>query len=82
MLCLTISGNYPGRKYEGKIMNMRKEDVLTEDEKALRGLRLIEILGLKRSKEEAGRYLTTWGTKTALGIYLTVKRILEEKGEN
>lgn len=54
----------------------RKE--LPETEQIKRGLLLVEVLNLEKDFEHADRWRTTWGTKTALGLYLTVKRILEE----
>ena len=41
-----------------------------------KGEKLIEVLGLRRNA--ADRIDTTWGDKTALGLYHTVKRIIEE----
>ena len=64
-----------------KAANHWKGDTMTtpqisEQEETRRGELLAEILHLKRSKTECGRYLTVWGTKTALGIYRTVERIV------
>ena len=53
-----------------------------EQEETRRGALLAEVLALKpiRNSEsgENGRYRTHWGTKTELGLYRTVKRIIEE----
>ena len=44
------------------------------------GEKLSEILLLKEDKGyNPKRYKTTWGNKTALGLYETIKRILENK---
>lgn len=44
------------------------------------GNNLAEILLLKEDKGYSPkRYKTAWGNKTALGIYETIKRILENK---
>jgi len=58
---------------------------MDEREEARRGKLLAEVLGLKpltkRTTDTAadiGRYATTWGTKTDLGLFRTVKRIIEE----
>ena len=40
------------------------------------GKRLIDLLSLRVSEDE--RVCTSWGTKTALGLGATVRRILEE----
>lgn len=51
-------------------------DKLTEAEEIRRGQLMAEILGLR---ENANRqYRTQWGTKTALGLFRTMKRIVEE----
>lgn len=48
-----------------------------EKEKTRRGDLLAGILGVKYIRREA-RYNTKWGTKTALGLYETAKRIIEK----
>ena len=50
----------------------------TIDEKEMqrRGEMLISILGLKKAKGYADRVNTEWGTKTALGVYRMVERII------
>jgi len=50
---------------------------LDEAERARRGRILGDVLGLKM-KRENGRYDTTWGDKTPLGLFETVKRIIEQ----
>lgn len=53
-------------------------ETLNEQEATRRGELLAEVLHLRliRSGSDAGRYQTTWGTKTALGLYRTVERII------
>lgn len=54
---------------------------LTEKEQIAIGQSLIDILRLTEDRSEnynPKRYITAWGNKTALGIYKTVKRIMEE----
>jgi hypothetical protein len=46
------------------------------DEYDAKGMRLIEVLGLKLKRN--GRVDTSWGDKTPYGLALTVKRIVEE----
>lgn len=59
-----------------------KKRTLTEAEERERGLTLVRFLnlrppfGAKLGKGEP-RYFTNWGTKTALGLYRSVKRIME-----
>lgn len=48
-----------------------------DDTEALRrGLKIAEILSLRKNSE--GRYQTTWGTKTALGLFRTMERLILE----
>lgn len=52
-----------------------------EEEERRRGQMIVDILGLRKVKDGSGptpNYRTAWGTKTALGLYRTVKRIIEE----
>lgn len=42
-----------------------------------RGELLAEVLQLKKQRDN-GRYDTSWGDKTALGLFLTVQRIIEQ----
>lgn len=59
---------------------------LTQEEKIQTGKKLAEVLKLPchyayAKDEENMRYNTAWGTKTALGLYETINRIIEEKGK-
>ena len=47
-----------------------------EAENTRRGQLLAEVLQLKKLRN--GRYDTQWGDKTALGLFLTVQRIINE----
>lgn len=47
-----------------------------EFEETKRGHLIAAVLMLKK-KRDNGRYNTAWGDKTALGLYRTVKRIIE-----
>ncbi len=51
----------------------------TRDDKIDLGLEIIDLLSLKviRSGPDKGRVRTTGGTKTPLGLYLTLKRITD-----
>lgn len=62
---------------------MNNPSELSEAEETRRGELLIEMLGLKpvgRNHHEWGmsppRYNTTWGTKTALGLFRSVSRLI------
>jgi hypothetical protein len=52
-------------------------EALTELEETRRGIVLADVLRL-RAKRDNGRYDLEGGDKTALGLYRTVKRIIEE----
>lgn len=52
-------------------------DRISEAEETRRGELLAEVLSLKKSRE-TGRYATTWGDKTALGLYRVVERIIQD----
>ena len=51
---------------------------MNTEQKSKQGKQWADILMLKRSREYNDRYLTSWGDKTALGVYLTIKRLVEE----
>ena len=58
-------------------VNGRKD--LTEQEELRRGELLAEVLRLRKRKgatDREPRYQTDWGSKTALGLYRTVERIV------
>jgi len=57
------------------------------EEKIIRGQKVAEILGLKKhfayaEDSERTRYHTTWGDKTALGLYETLNRLLTDDLNN
>lgn len=58
---------------------------LTEAEETKRGTALVEMLELLPMRQTQAeirthgrRYRTSWGTKTALGLFRSVKRIVED----
>lgn len=63
---------------------MTTKTQLTESEETKRGELLAQVLELKPCKLDNGerldppRYHTKWGTKTALGLFRTVARIVED----
>lgn len=56
---------------------MSSKAITDEQEETRRGELIVEILGL-RIQKKSGRVDTKWGDKTPLGIFRTVKRIVEE----
>lgn len=44
------------------------------------GQAIVDLLDLKKNSD--GRYDTTWGTKTTLGLGSCVQRIMEEANEH
>jgi len=61
---------------------MNTEERITHADKM--GKAIANLLGLRavRSGGQAGRYLTTWGSKTPTGLYKTLKRIIEDDSPN
>lgn len=51
---------------------------IDEAEEMRRGELLAAVLNLPKLRSEPGRYFTSWGSKTPLGLYRTVKRIIED----
>ena len=64
---------------EQKLSNDYHKQHHTEEHQAKIGNCIAQLLMLKKTK---GRYHTTWGTKTDLGLYLCVKRIIDEERIN
>lgn len=50
----------------------------TEKQKERQGEEIAQLLMLRKSKEYKDRYLTSWGTKTAIGVFEVVRRIGRE----
>jgi len=48
-----------------------------EEKKALGNL-FAEVFMLKKSRDYPNRYDSTWGNKTALGLYLTLERFITD----
>lgn len=48
---------------------------MTDSEK---GNKIARVLGLKRDREHRDRWATEWGSKTDVGLLLTVRRLAEE----
>lgn len=59
-------------------MSTQLKTLLDEDEMARRGALLAEVLHLERDDAHKDRWQTEWGTKTALGLFRTVERIMED----
>ncbi len=47
------------------------------EEQAQTGAQIAHILGMKKNRQ-TGRYQTTWGDKTAVGLFNTILRIAED----
>lgn len=50
----------------------------SEEVQAIRGAHLAEVLKLRKDPEYKDRYQTTWGGKTALGVFASVRRLMAE----
>jgi hypothetical protein len=59
-------------------MNKMDTKTLTETEETRRGELIARILKLKHSREYPDRYNTEWGTKTALGLFRIMARLVED----
>ncbi len=67
-------------------MKTAQEEQLEEETLELAGVRLAVLLNLKQARFDDGtkrgkpynppRYHTNWGTKSALGLALSIKRVL------
>lgn len=55
---------------------MKIETTLSETEQAKRGAMLAEVLKLRHDREYPDRWQTTWGTKTDLGLFRAIERIV------
>lgn len=51
---------------------------MTDKERAAIGRYLAEVLQLRHDRDHPDRYPTTWGTKTDVGLYNTIYRIIHE----
>lgn len=55
---------------------IRYMNQLTEQEEERRGRLIAEALRLKRDKKHENRYRTEWGTKTDLGLFRMMERLV------
>jgi hypothetical protein len=69
---------WPGDDVVAKLIDKARTMIptLTEEQEAQRGALLAEVLKLRRDREHPDRWQTTWGTKTDLGLFRIVERIL------
>lgn len=51
---------------------------LSEEAQAARGKILAEVLKLRKDSEHKDRFQTTWGSKTEIGVFATVRRLVDE----
>lgn len=51
---------------------------LTEKQAESLGRSIVDTFGLRKAKGYTDRYQTEWGTKTVLGVGLTVLRLVDE----
>jgi len=54
---------------------------LSDKQKTARGQTIIDVFLLRPDRTHKNRVRTTWGNKTALGVYETMKRLLSEAVE-
>jgi hypothetical protein len=68
---------------DGEVSEVTLQCIQPLDEKTqqARGQILADVLKLKRDSEHKDRYqMGEWGTKTAIGVFATVRRIIDEGG--
>ena len=51
---------------------------LSKEQQAAKGKEIAELLQLKKCRDYPDRYDTNGGNKTDIGLYLTIKRLMEE----
>lgn len=56
-------------------------DKLTKEDLENIGQTVVDLLNLPK-KRSNGRYNTSWGDKTLMGLGATIVRVVEEKGDN
>jgi hypothetical protein len=61
----------------GVPVKLMQQPELPETEQAARGAAIVRLLGLHLKPGTADRYDTSVGDKTALGLYRTIKRIID-----
>lgn len=54
---------------------------MSDEQMTQYGNALVVALYLKRDSTHRDRWLTAWGTKTGLGLYLTIKRMIDNPTE-
>ena len=64
---------------EGRSLAYHKQHH-TDYYQATLGLRIADMLSLTQDRD--GRYATAWGTKTPLGLYFTIQRIIADDYES
>lgn len=73
---------YQGQEIEGDSDNEINVNELNANARdAQTGLEIAKMLCLKQDENYTDRYETEFGSKTALGIFRTVKRIIEERSK-
>ena len=55
---------------------------MTDEQRSEVGEKWADILNMKKSREHPDRYDMRGGTRTALGVYLTQQRLVNENGEH
>ena len=57
---------------------MKQTTEIDEAEAKRRGQMIAEAFHFKRDKNYSDRWRCTWGNKTSLGVYYTLKRMIED----
>ena len=51
---------------------------MTEDQERKAGEALVKIFQMRPDLEHLDRVRTTWGTKTSIGVFRTIRRIVKQ----
>lgn len=54
---------------------------MNEEQEIKKGEEWADILMLRKDANNKGRYKTSWGSKTALGIFKTICRLVNEQNQ-
>jgi len=50
----------------------------TDEEKEKIGQEIALLFGMRKSHSDKGRFITSWGTKSGIGIFEMIQRVNEE----
>lgn len=76
---LNAAGLHPEKLKAFKPTNRdNPQSSITEEEEMRRGSMIAEVCQLKASRDYPDRFFTTWGTKSPIGLFRSIQRIVED----